>query len=227
MWRKGDLDGRHRVAVVIHDSALNPAIARDGSGRWLQDRPLVRSLTLAQLQRYDVARLLMMLTSMTRGRLAIEVGALAGYSGIWLARGLQPGGRLITIEFEPKHAEFAREQFEKAGVADRVEVRVGKALDVLPRLARDLAPASVDVVFLDAEKTEYPDYWRIVRPLIAVGGLILADNVLGSGDWWIDAEGNESRDAADRFSRLVANDRDLESVAVPLRQGVLIGRRVR
>jgi predicted O-methyltransferase YrrM len=175
----------------------------------------------------DVGRLLMMLTSMTRGRLAIEVGTLAGCSGIWLARGLQSSGRLITIEFEPKHAEFAREQFEKAGVADRVEVRVGKALDVLPVLARDLAPASVDVVFLDAEKTEYPEYWRIVRPLIAVGGLILADNVLGSGDWWIDAAGNQSRDAADRFSRLVASDRDFESVAVPLRQGVLIGRRMR
>jgi predicted O-methyltransferase YrrM len=175
----------------------------------------------------DVGRLLMILTSMTRARLALEVGTLAGYSGIWLARGLQQSGRLITIEAEPKHAEFAREQFQRAGVADRAEVRVAKALDVLPVLAHDLAPASVDMVFLDAEKTEYPDYWRIVRPLIAVGGLIVADNVLGSGDWWIDAEGNPSRDAADRFSRMVAGDRDFESVAVPLRQGVLIGRRTR
>jgi caffeoyl-CoA O-methyltransferase len=182
----------------------------------------------------DVGRLLMILTSMTRGRLAIEVGTLAGYSGIWIARGLaaaspssRSGGRLITIESEPNHAQFAREQFVRAGVGDRVEVRVGKALDVLPRLAKEVANASVDVVFLDAVKTEYVDYWKIVRPLIAPGGLIIADNVLGSGDWWIDAEGDATRYAADRFNRLVAGDRDFETVAVPLRQGVLIGRRTR
>jgi predicted O-methyltransferase YrrM len=76
-------------------------------------------------------------------------------------------------------------------------------------------------------KTEYPEYWRIVKPLIAVGGLIIADNVLGSGDWWIDDERDATRAAADQFSRTVAGDRDFETVAVPLRQGVLIGRRAR
>jgi len=178
----------------------------------------------------DVGRMLMILTSMTRGRLAIEVGTLGGYSGVWIARGLQKDGRLITIESEPKHAGFAREQFLKVGVADRVEVRQGKALDLLPALAKELkrhAGGAVDVVFLDAIKTEYLDYWKIVRPLIATGGLILADNVLGSGDWWIDAQGHAQRDAADRFNRTLAADRDFECVAVPLRQGVLIGRRVR
>jgi predicted O-methyltransferase YrrM len=175
----------------------------------------------------DVGRLLMMLTGVTRAQLVIEVGTLAGYSGIWLARGLAPGGRLITIESEPAHAEFARRQFERAGIADRVDLRLGRGLDILPTLARELKPGSVDVVFLDAIKSEYSDYWRIVRPLIAVGGLILADNVLGSGDWWIDAVGHEQRDAADRFNRIVASDPDFQSVAVPLREGVLIGRRVR
>jgi len=84
-------------------------------------------------------------------------------------------------------------------------------------------------VFIDAIKSEYPDYWIHVRPLVAVGGLIIADNVLGSGDWWIDDESpsNTMRAGADRFNRLVAGDKDFEAVAVPLRQGVLIGRRVR
>ena len=175
----------------------------------------------------DVGRLLMILTSMTPGRLAIEVGTLAGYSGIWLARGLSSGGRLITIEKESGHADFARRQFERAGVADRVELRHGDGLAELARLADELAPGSVDVVFLDAEKTEYPDYWRILRPLVAVGGLVLADNVCGAGSWWMDCEGVPSREAADRFNRLVAEDTDFEAVAVPLREGVLIGRRVR
>jgi predicted O-methyltransferase YrrM len=173
----------------------------------------------------DVGRLLMILTSLTQARLAIEVGTLAGYSGIWIARGLTPSGKLITLELDDKHADFAQQQFETAGVADRIDLRRGNALDTLKLLASELAPGSVDVVFLDAEKREYPQYWELVRPLIATGGLILADNVLASGDWMIDMTGHPSRDAAHRFNTLVASDPDFETVAVPLRQGVLIGRR--
>jgi caffeoyl-CoA O-methyltransferase len=172
----------------------------------------------------DVGRLLMLLTSMTQGRRAIEVGTLAGFSAIWIARGLRPGGRLITIESEPAHADFAEEQFRRAGVSERVSVHRGKGLDVLPRLRAELGDDSVDVVFLDAVKTEYPDYWRMVRPMIRTGGLILADNVLGSS-WSIDQEDDPVRRVMDGFNRMVAADPDFECVAVPLRQGVLIGRR--
>ncbi len=175
----------------------------------------------------DVGRLLMILTSMTRGRLAIEVGTLAGYSGIWIARGLAADGRLITIEKEKKHMEFAQHQFDRAGVADRVEIRCADATHELRRLAAELGPGSADVVFIDAEKTEYPDYWRLVRPLIAIGGLILADNVCASANWCMDSIGNPSREGADTFNRLVGRDPDFEAVAVPLRQGVMIGRRMR
>lgn len=192
-------------------------LMRDGVARGLPDIAVSA----------DVGRLLMMLTSMTRGTLAIEVGTLGGYSGIWIARGLSKGGKLITIEPEILHVDFATEQFQRADVADRVELRRGTGLDVLPQLARELGPGSVDVVFLDAIKTEYPAYWKIVRPMIAVGGLIIADNVLGSGDWWIDDQSNPSRNGADEFNREVARDPDFVAVAVPLRQGVLIGRRVR
>jgi caffeoyl-CoA O-methyltransferase len=175
----------------------------------------------------DVGRLLMILTALTPGRLAIEVGTLAGYSGVWIARGLDNTGTLITLELEDTHADFAQNEFETAGVADRISLRRGNALDTLEQLAAELAPNSVDVVFLDAEKREYPRYWELVRPLIAKGGLILADNVLASGDWMIDMAGHPSRDAADRFNTLVASDPDFETVAVPLRQGVMIGRRMR
>lgn len=108
-----------------------------------------------------------------------------------------------------------------------MEIRRGTGLQVLPHVAKELAPGSVDVVFLDAIKTEYPDYWEIVRPLIAPGGFILADNVCGSGSWWIDDIGDPSRDAADKFNRLVAADPDFEAVAVSMRNGVLIGRRLK
>jgi len=172
----------------------------------------------------DVGRLLMMLTSMTLGRVAIEVGTLGGYSGIWIARGLAPHGKLITIEYETRHADFAQAQFERAGVGDRVDLRRGAGLDILPLVARELETGSVDVVFLDAIKAEYVDYLTIVKPLIAPGGLLLADNVYGSG-WTIDQMGDETREHVDRFNRTVAADPDFEATAVPLRQGVLIARR--
>ncbi|MHC4128825.1 MAG: O-methyltransferase [Planctomycetota bacterium] len=173
----------------------------------------------------DVGRLLMIVTTMTRAKLALEVGTLGGYSGIWIARGLAEGGRLITVEREPDHAAFAQRQFERAGVSDRVELRVGEALEVLPRLAGELGPGSVDVVFIDAEKTEYAAYWQVIRPLVAVGGVVLADNVLGTGSEWIDQQDQPQPRAVDRFNRLVAGDDAFEAVTVPLRQGVLMARR--
>lgn len=181
----------------------------------------------------DVGRLLKLLTSMTgagRGaRLAIEVGTLGGYSGIWIARGLAPGGRLITIEPEPKHADFAEREFAAAGLAGSVEIRRGTGLEVLPPLAAAIGPGAADVVFLDAIKREYPEYFAAIRSSIAVGGLLIADNVLGSNTWWIDeAPGrNPDRDGADRLNRAVSADPDFEAVALPIREGVLVARRVR
>jgi caffeoyl-CoA O-methyltransferase len=175
----------------------------------------------------EVGRVLTLLVSMTRGELAIEVGTLGGYSGISLARGLSSNGRLITIEPNQLHADFAQDQFITAGVGTRVVIRRGTGLEILPTLREELGTDSVDVIFLDALKTEYPAYWEIVRPMIRIGGLILADNVLGSGDWEIDDVGHPSRDAADRFNRLVADDRDFQSIIVPIGHGILIGRRIK
>lgn len=174
----------------------------------------------------EVGRLLRMMTATTRGKLALEIGTLGGYSGIWIARGLQPDGKLITVEVEPKHAEFARQQFRKAGVADRVDVRLGAALDLLPDIAGEVGQGNLDVAFVDAVKTEYPAYWRGVRPLIGAGGLAMFDNVLGGGEWWIDDESNESRNAVDELNHMVADDDEFEAVIVPLRQGVLLARRM-
>jgi caffeoyl-CoA O-methyltransferase len=168
----------------------------------------------------DVGRLLKILTSMTPGRLAIEVGTLAGYSGIWIARGLAPEGKLITIEYEPLHAAHAEAQFERAGVGEQVDVRVGAGIEVLPQLAGELSEGSVDVLFLDAIKHEYSDYFLAARSLIAPGGLVLADNIYGTGSGWID-----TGHGTDEFNRLIAADPEFETVAVPLRQGVLISRR--
>lgn len=173
----------------------------------------------------ELGRLLMILTATTPGRLAVELGTLGGYSGTWIARGLAPDGRLVTVEAEPHHAAVAEEQFARAGLADRVEVRRGRALEVLAELAGEVPPGSVDVAFVDADKTEYPQYALGLRPLIASGGLFLADNVLGTGSAWIDNTSNPGMAAVDEMNRMVAAWDDFESVIVPLRQGLLISRR--
>ncbi len=179
----------------------------------------------------DVGRLLHVLAQMTNGgagpRLALELGTLGGYSGIWIARALAPGGRLITIEPEHAHAEFATSEFARAGVGDRVEILRLPALEALPDIARQYGPASFDFVFFDALKVEYVRYFSLTSPLLRPGGLIVADNALGSGNWWIDDPPGRSpeRDAVDRFNRLVASDTDYDTACVPIREGVLIARK--
>ena len=171
----------------------------------------------------DVGRLLHLLVRTTRARRVIELGTLGGYSGVWLARALAPGGKLTTVEIDPARAAFARAWFERAGVGDRVEVVVGAALDVLPSLLADGEP--VDVAFVDAVKTEYPDYYAALRGHIAPGGLFIADNALGSMSWWIDQVGVPDREGVDRFNRTVASDPDFDAACVPIREGVTVARR--
>lgn len=168
----------------------------------------------------DVGRLLKILVSMTKGELALELGTLGGYSGIWIARGLSPGGKLVTIEHNDQHADFAESEFEAAGVGEKVEIVRGDALDILPRLAARFGKESIDFAFIDARKSEYVEYYQLIKPLLKPGGLLVADNVYGTGAGWID-QGH----GTDEFNRLLAEDPDFEAVAIPLREGVLIARR--
>jgi len=108
----------------------------------------------------------------------LEVGALAGYSAVWIARALPPEGRLITLEIDPKHAALARESLKAAGVADQAEVRVGDAATAMAEMG---PPGSFDAVFLDADKERYAQYAEEAARLLRSGGLLLADNALWKG----------------------------------------------
>jgi len=109
----------------------------------------------------------------------LELGTLGGFSGVWLARALPPDGRLVTVEVDPKHAEVARGSFERAGVAGLVDLRVGKALDVLPQLEAE--GARFDLAFIDADKVHYPEYLDSAIRLCRPGALIIVDNVVRKG----------------------------------------------
>src|SRR4051794_22734157 len=113
-------------------------------------------------------------------RTILEIGTLGGYSTIWLARALPPGGRLITLEADPKHAEVARANIARAGLADMVEVRLGKALDTLPTLTAD-GSGPFDLVFIDADKPNTAAYFEWAMKLTRRGSLIITDNVIRNG----------------------------------------------
>lgn len=172
----------------------------------------------------DVGRLLELLVRTTPARLALDVGTLGGYSAAWIAQGLGPGGRVITIECDPHAAAVAREKLTAFDLP--VEIELGPALEVLARLADQLGDHSVDFAFVDADKLEYEAYWEILGPMIRPGGMFVADNVLGTGGWWIDQLEHEERQAIDRFNRRVAADAAFTVAGLSVREGLLIARRL-
>jgi caffeoyl-CoA O-methyltransferase len=123
-------------------------------------------------------KLLQLLAVACNARKILEIGSLGGYSGIWLARALPANGQFITLEINPTHAEAVRNAFAQAGVSDRAEVRVGKALDLLPLLEHE---APFDLIFIDADKPPYPQYLDWALRLSRPGSIIVADNCIRSG----------------------------------------------
>jgi predicted O-methyltransferase YrrM len=125
-------------------------------------------------------KLLFLLARAIGARRILELGTLGGYSAIWMARALPPAGRLVTIEADSGHADVARANFRRAGVEDRIDLRLGKALDVLPGLASD-GGDPFDFVFIDADKVNYPAYAEWAIRLSRRGALIVIDNVIRDG----------------------------------------------
>jgi predicted O-methyltransferase YrrM len=138
----------------------------------------------AGLPRIQVAphqgKLLMLLAQAIGARRILEVGTLGGYSAIWLARALPEGGRLVTLEADPAFAEVARANIARAGSADKVELRVGRAQDTMPALI-DEHVEPFDVIFIDADKPSTPDYFLWAVKLARRGALIIVDNVVREG----------------------------------------------
>jgi predicted O-methyltransferase YrrM len=125
-------------------------------------------------------KLLQILAQLVGARSILEIGTLGGYSTIWLARGLRPGGHLVTLEVDPKHAEVARLNVSRAGLKDVVEIRIGNALETLPRLSAERR-GPFDLVFIDADKQNIPTYFEWALKLSRPGALIVVDNVVRSG----------------------------------------------
>jgi predicted O-methyltransferase YrrM len=158
-------------------------------------------------------KLMMILARAIGARTILELGSLGGYSTIWLARALPADGRLVTLEFDPRHAEVARANLTRAGLTDKVEVRVGKALETLPQLAAEgLGP--FDFIFIDADKGNYPGYLEWAVKLSRPGTLIIADNVIRDGTV-LDADNPEpSVQGVRRMNEIIAVEPRLCATAI-------------
>ncbi len=158
-------------------------------------------------------KLLQLLARVQGARTILEIGTLGGYSTIWLARALPAEGRLITLEADPKYAEVARSNIARAGLLDVVELRLGRALDTLPHVAAEgLGP--FDVIFIDADKENNPDYFAWALKLSGRGSLIIVDNVVRHGAVVDAASGDRGVQGVRRFNELLAAEPRVSATAI-------------
>jgi predicted O-methyltransferase YrrM len=158
-------------------------------------------------------KFLHLLTRLHGARKVLELGTLGGYSTIWLARALPPGGRLVTLELEPAHARVARQNLKRAGLGEMVEIRVGPALTTLPQLAAE-RQGPFDLIFIDADKENYPEYLDWALQLSRPGTLIVADNIVQQGAV-VDAADNRPKiEAVRRFNEKLAAHPRLTAAAI-------------
>jgi predicted O-methyltransferase YrrM len=158
-------------------------------------------------------KLLMLLAQICGARNILEIGTLGGYSTIWLARGMASGGSLITLEASAKHADIARINIARAGLANIVEVRVGPAADTLPQLAAE-GRRPFDLIFIDADKESYPEYLAWALKLARPGSLIIADNVIRDGKILDPADNDPRVQGARRFNQLLADESRVKATVI-------------
>jgi caffeoyl-CoA O-methyltransferase len=186
--------------------------------------PLLQELYRATWQRvlyprmvsgHMQGRILSLFSKLVRPARILEVGTYTGYSAISLSEGLQAGGSIDTIEVDPEIAAFAAEWFEKAQLGGTIRQHIGPALEILPTLTDPY-----DLVFLDADKENYLNYYQAVLPQLPAGALILTDNVLWSGKVVEKSKQDETTEALKVFNNFVKTDTRVEALLLPVRDGI-------
>jgi caffeoyl-CoA O-methyltransferase len=168
-------------------------------------------------------RHLEVLARLSGARRIVEIGTLGGYSGVCLARALPPGGTLDTFDLEERHARVAAESFRRAGVADRVRIHVGPALERLPDVERE---GPFDLVFVDADKSSYPDYLGWAARHLRVGGAVIADNVFRRAAFASEDEDPGAVAGITRFNESIARSGLFRATLLPLEDGFAVAVRV-
>lgn len=180
----------------------------------------LRTLSPQMISGKVQGHLLTLLTSLARPKVALEVGTFTGYASICIAKGLPEGGMLHTIEINPELAHISQKYFEKTGLAERITAHIGDAKTVIPALG-----LRFDFVFVDAAKFDYRFYYEMLVEMLNEGGLLLADNVLWDGKVVSNSPDADTANI-DAFNKTVHADPRVENVILPIRDGVLVARRL-
>jgi caffeoyl-CoA O-methyltransferase len=206
----------------LHDYMVGHGARQDDVLRRVQEETAAMGDIAVMQIAPDQGAFMTLLARLTGAREAIELGTFTGYSAICIARGLAPGGRLIACELSEEYAEIAAGNLAAAGVADRVEIRIGPALDTLADIPEN---ETFDLGFIDADKENYPAYYEQVLARTKPGGLIVVDNVLAAGRV-IDPDNDEEQVAAIRETNdLIAADERVDCAMVAIADGLMLARK--
>ncbi len=180
----------------------------------------LRTLSPQMISGKVQGQLLALLTSLAQPKMALEIGTFTGYASLCIAQGLPPGGVLHTIEINPELAHISRKYFEKAGLADRIVAHVGDARQVIPSLGLNF-----DFVFLDAAEFDYQACYEMLVEKLNPGALLIADNVLWDGKVAANAKDADTVNI-DQFNKMIHADPRVENLMLPVRDGVLVVRKL-
>lgn len=201
--------------VCKHTSAENELLAK------LNRETHLKVMQPRMLSGHFQGRVLSMLSHMIRPERILEIGTYTGYSALCLAEGLTENGKLITIDVNAQLEAFVRSQFEKSDLGSKIDFRIANAIELIPQLDEQF-----DIVFIDADKLNYINYYHLVFDKVKKGGYILADNVLWSGKVTGEYEklDKDTRLLMD-FNQLIQEDERVENVLLPIRDGIMIARK--
>ncbi len=182
----------------------------------------IKVLIPRMLSGHIQGRILSMFSHMIRPKNILEIGTYTGYSAICFAEGMQPDGKLITIDINHELETMANSYFKKSGFENQIEMKIGNAMDIVPSLTMNF-----DLVFIDADKHNYSNYFDLVIDKVNKGGFIIADNVLWSGKVTTD-EVNTDKDtkALDEYNKKIHEDPRVENVLMPVRDGLMVARKL-
>lgn len=173
----------------------------------------------SMLSGFFQGRVLSMISHMVRPKVVLEIGTYLGYSALCLAEGLADGGKVITLDIQEDTNKVARSFVERTEYKNSIEFHLGNAVEIIPTL-----PETFDLVFIDADKPNYSNYYNLVFDRVRPGGFVIADNVLWSGKVLLD-EKDENTQALHDFNKMVVTDKRVSNVLLPIRDGLMVVRK--
>tara|TARA_B000000460_G_scaffold127878_1_gene90096 strand:- start:732 stop:1373 length:642 start_codon:yes stop_codon:yes gene_type:complete len=200
---------------VINNSEDEPELLKELSKETYQ-----KILQPRMLSGHPQGRLLSLLSKMIRPKRILEIGTYTGYGTICLAEGLADTGKIITIDINEELIDFQNKYFERSGYRDKIIQLNGEALDVIDGLNEKF-----DIVFLDADKENYIEYYKLISNKMVNGGILISDNVLWSGKVLVSSKLDDiETNTLDQFNQLIKDDKRFETIIIPIRDGISISR---